>query len=198
MDFHFIWYPDISAKVCSSSSVIALYFSCSPTSASSRRSTSVCNFCTERSENSALASACFNLAERGLICSLWLASLWLAFSSETSRDLRLLATTLNSSSNSTILISPTSALSSALSSSPSTCCNLFATSSYFLSASSAWVLAPFSSSSSLLILSSSWIALLSSTFLIRSLSSAAVAALSSFWVAKRSLSSHFSRSSSSP
>merc|ERR1712106_64831 len=66
MDFHFIWYPDISAKVCSSSSVIALYFSCSPTSSSSRRSTSVCNFCTERSENSALASACFNLAEKGL------------------------------------------------------------------------------------------------------------------------------------
>jgi hypothetical protein len=32
--------------------------------------TSFCNFCTDLSANSALASACFNLADRVLICSL--------------------------------------------------------------------------------------------------------------------------------
>ncbi len=58
----------------------------------------------------------------------------------TSRDLRLLATTLSSSSSSMILVSPVSARSSALSSSASHCCSRFATSSYFRSASSAWVL----------------------------------------------------------
>merc|ERR1712080_350441 len=46
-------------------------------------------------------------------------SRWFAFSSATSRDFRLLATTLNSSSRSTILVSPTSALSSAFSRSDS-------------------------------------------------------------------------------
>merc|ERR1719443_2354424 len=49
--------------------------------------------------------------------------------SETSRDLRLLPTTLNSSSSSTILDSPVSALSSARSRSASTMANLRATSS---------------------------------------------------------------------
>merc|ERR1719266_2494274 len=106
--------PDISAKVCSSSSVIPFNFSCSDTSSSSSLSTSFCSFCTDLSANSARASACFNLAVRVLICSLLDASLWFAFSSDTSKDFRLFATTLNSSSSSTILISPTSALSSGL------------------------------------------------------------------------------------
>ena len=51
----------------------------------------------------------------------------LTFSSETSRDLRLLPTTLNSSSNSTILDSPVSARSSARSRSASTMANFLAT-----------------------------------------------------------------------
>merc|ERR1719430_2888204 len=68
---------------------------------------------------------CFSLAVRVLICSLLEASLWLAFSSDTSRDFRLLATTLNSSSSSTILISPTSARSSVLSRSASVCTSFF-------------------------------------------------------------------------
>ena len=76
----------------------------------------------------------------------------------TSRDLRLLATTISSSSSSMALISPVSARSSALSRSASTffryffsfyfdvfsstCCSFFCTSSYLLSASSAWFLMP--------------------------------------------------------
>merc|ERR1719266_965673 len=87
--------PDISAKVASSSSVIALNFSCSLASSSSSLSTSFCSFCTDFSANSARASACFSLAVRVLICSLFAASLWLAFSSDTSRDFRLLASTLS-------------------------------------------------------------------------------------------------------
>merc|ERR1719412_2226101 len=67
----------------------------------------------------------FSLAVKVLICSLLEASLWLAFSSETSKDFRLFATTLNSSSSSTILISPTSALSSVLSRSASVCTSFF-------------------------------------------------------------------------
>merc|ERR1711973_734650 len=106
------WYPEHSANVASSSSVMALYFSCSWASSSSSLSTSFWSFWTDLSANSALASACFSLAVRDLICSLQLASLWLAFSSETSRDFKLLATTLNSSSSSIIFISPVSALSS--------------------------------------------------------------------------------------
>merc|ERR1711973_12807 len=109
------WYPEHSANVASSSSVMALYFSCSWASSSSSLSTSFWSFWTDLSANSALASACFSLAVRDLICSLQLASLLLAFSSETSKDFKLLATTLNSSSSSIIFISPVSALSSALS-----------------------------------------------------------------------------------
>ena len=51
----------------------------------------------------------------------------LTFSSETSRDLRLLPTTLSSSSSSTILDSPVSALSSARSRSASTMASFLAT-----------------------------------------------------------------------
>ena len=51
----------------------------------------------------------------------------ITFSSETSRDLRLFPTTLNSSSSSTILDSLVSALSSALSRSASTMANFLAT-----------------------------------------------------------------------
>merc|ERR1719260_119615 len=103
-------YPDISAKVCSSSSVIPLYFSCSLTSSSSNLSTSFCSFITDFSANSARASACFSLAVSVLICSLYVFSRVLAFSSATSKDLRLLATTLSSSSSSKILVSPVSVL----------------------------------------------------------------------------------------
>merc|ERR1719192_1737228 len=60
----------ISAKVASSSSVMDLYFSCSAASSSSSLSTSFWSFWTDLSANSALASACFSLAVRVLICSL--------------------------------------------------------------------------------------------------------------------------------
>merc|ERR1719466_201921 len=158
-------YPDISAKVCSSSSVIALYFSCSLTSSSSSLSTSFCNFWTDLSANSALASACFSLAVRFLICSLYDFSLWFAFSSATSRDFKLLATTRSSSSSSRILVSPASARSSAFSKSESHVASFFAVSSYSASAFSAFSLASLSSFSRAMILFSSSSALFWNTFL---------------------------------
>merc|ERR1712018_299931 len=164
---------------------------------SSSLSTSFWSFWTDLSANSALASASLHLAVRDRSCSEKDSSFLEAFSSETSRDLRLFPTTLNSSSNSTILDSPVSALSSALSRSASTMANFLATSSYFLSASSAKNLASFNWFSRASILSSSDRERFSSTFLIRSDSSAACEASASFCVAVASLSSDLSRSSSS-
>merc|ERR1719260_144528 len=189
-------YPDISAKVCSSSSVIPLYFSCSLTSSSSNLSTSFCSFITHFSANSARASACFSLAVSVLICSLYVFSRVFAFSSATSKDFRLLAATLSSSSSSTILVSPTSARSSAFSRSASHCASFLATSSYVASAASAFSLASFRSFSNPLILFSSSSALLWKTFFARSESSEAVTALSSLPAAATIFSSVFSRSSS--
>ena len=57
--------------------------------------TSIWSFWTDLSANSALASACFSFAVSVLTCSLLAISLWFAFSSDTSRDFRLLATTLD-------------------------------------------------------------------------------------------------------
>merc|ERR1719350_1112775 len=104
---------------------------------SSSLSTSFCSLVTDLSANSARASASLHLAVR---VRSWVekdSSFLDAFSSEASRDFRLLPTTLSSSSSSTTLDSPVSALSSALSRSASTIASLRATSSYFLSASSA-------------------------------------------------------------
>merc|ERR1712226_1676600 len=125
-------------------------------------------------------------------------SLWLAFSSATSSDLRLLATTRSSSSRSTILVSPVSARSSVFSRSDSHWTSFLESSSKELSAASAFSLASFSSFPRPEILSSSSAALLWNTFLARSESSSAVAALSCLATAATILVSVFSRSSSSP
>ena len=90
--------------------------------------------------------------------------------------------------------SPVSALSSARSRSDSTICSFLAMSSYFLSASSARILASLSWFSRDSMRASSDKALFSSTLHIRWESSPAVAAKSSFWVAVSNLSSDFSRS----
>merc|ERR1711942_582257 len=100
--------------------------------------------------------------------------------------------------SSKILVSPTSALSSAFSRSCSHCTSFLETSSYVASAASAFSLASFSSFSKPAILLSSSTALFSKTFFARSESSAAVPALSSLVFAATSFSSVFSRSSSSP
>jgi len=60
----------MSWKAASISSCIFLFFSLDTSSSSSSLSTSFCSFCTDLSANSALASACFNLVVRVLICSL--------------------------------------------------------------------------------------------------------------------------------
>ncbi|KAH9424752.1 hypothetical protein DERP_012736 [Dermatophagoides pteronyssinus] len=98
-----------SANVWSNSSEMDLYFSFSWTNSSSKRSTSFCNFCTDRSANSARASASLNYYQQHKI----------------------------KGSKTNTYDSPVSARSSARSKSASTIANLRATSSYFLSASSA-------------------------------------------------------------
>merc|ERR1719239_391095 len=183
-------------RVASISACRILYFSLSATKLSSSLSTSFCNFCTDLSANSARASASVVREERSLSCASNESSLWEAFSSDTSRDFRLFPTTRSSSSSSTIFDSPVSARSSARSRSASTIANLRATSSYFLSASSARNLASFNWFSRASILSSSDRDRFSSTFRMRSDSSAACEASASLVVAVLRRSSDLSRSSS--
>ena len=101
--------------------------------------------------------------------------------------LLILPTTLNSSSSSMIFDSPVSALSSALSKSASTICNFLAISSYFLSASSAKILASFNWFSKDSIRASSERLLFSRTLHILWESSAAVEAEPNFCEAMSSL-----------
>merc|ERR1719150_1704022 len=144
-----------NSKVWSTSSLTFWVFIFSKTNSVMIESTRRFNFWTVFSPYSARDSAVLSLSISTLICFLYFSSLCWAFSSATSRAFKFSPITLSSSSRSTILDSPPSALSSALSRSPSTMASFLATSSYLMSLSSTICFASFSWFSEMSILCSS-------------------------------------------
>merc|ERR1719491_726272 len=103
-----------SSNVSSSWPLTVCVFIFSDTKSNMMATTLKFCFCTVFSPYSALASAFLNFSESVLICFLYSSSRCWAFSSATSRAFKFSPIILNSSSKSTILFSPDSALSSPL------------------------------------------------------------------------------------
>merc|ERR1739838_38431 len=190
------YYPESSLKARSSSSQMALYFSCSWTRSASSLSHSFWSLPVCLSPSAARASASLNRVLRSRMVSSYDSSRERASASETSRDFMLFPTTFNSSSNSWILASASSARCSARSRSTSNIARRREASSYFLSESSAIICASCSESSKAAMRSSFWKLKFSSTLRPLSDSSAALEASSNFSLAMPRRSSDLSRSSS--